>query len=99
VQADSTIVVKWNRGGNANRRLLVELAGPQGQRDGRGARLEIHSGGIVRSVEVGEQPVWCGIHTATRLAAVRVVWPDGTTQNDLDIEVPSNNAVRWAKRP
>jgi hypothetical protein len=99
VQADSSIVVKWNRGGNANRRLWVELAGPQGQRDGRGARLEIHSGGIVRCVEVGEQPVWTGIHAAQRLAAVRIVWPDGVAQNDLDIAVPQDGRMRWAKRP
>jgi hypothetical protein len=99
VHADSTVVVKWNRGGNVNRRLLVELAGPQGLRDGRGARLEIHSGGVVRSLEVGEQPVWTGIQAATRLQALRIVWPDGVAQNDLDIDVPPNGRVRWAKRP
>jgi hypothetical protein len=99
VGADSTVVVKWNRGGNANRRLLVEVVGQNGRRDGLGARVEIHSRGVVHGFEVLDQPVWSGIHTAERLAAVRIVWPDGTAQDGLDVEIPAHGRVRWARTP
>ena len=97
VRADSLVVVMWNTGGNVNRRLLVELVGPRGTRDGSGARLELHVGSLVQSVEVGEQPVWLGLQRETKLGVVRIVWPDGTVENHLDVPVPQRPSLRFTR--
>jgi hypothetical protein len=94
VRADSLVVVMWNIGGEANRRLLVELAGPRGLRDGIGARLELHVGSLVQSLEIEVQPSWLGIQRESKLAVVRIVWPDGAVENHLDVPVPKDGTLR-----
>jgi hypothetical protein len=88
VSQDSTVVVRWNEGGNTNRRLLVTLAGPRGPGDGFGARLELHGGSLVQNVEVDEQPVWLGAQRATHLDVVRIAWRDGTVENRFEVDIP-----------
>jgi hypothetical protein len=97
VTADSSVVVKWNTGGNANRHLLVELAGDHGLRDGNGARFELHASGLAQSFEVLEQPVWVGIRNEKRIAALRVAWPDGMLQSGLEIPIPKDGRLRWSR--
>jgi len=97
VRADSVVVVMWNDGGNANRRLRVELVGPRGTRDGSGARLELHVGALVQSVEVREQPVRLGIQHESKLGIVRIVWPDGKVENHLDVPVPADGTLRFTR--
>jgi hypothetical protein len=87
----------WNDGGNANRRLRVELVGPRGTRDGSGARLELHVGALVQSVEVREQPVRLGIQRESTLGIVRIVWPDGRVENHLDVPVPASGTLRFTR--
>jgi hypothetical protein len=98
VRADSTVVVHWNEGGNANRRVLFTLEGPSGPRDGVGARLEVHAGDLVHGLEVAEQPVWIGLERLAKLDVVRVRWPDGSIQNWLDVSVPADGRLRLQRR-
>jgi hypothetical protein len=97
VRADSTVIVHWNEGGNANRRVLFTLEGDRGARDGVGARLEVHAGDLVHSIEVDEQPLWFGLQRQGTLDVVRVCWPDGTIQNWLDLRVPPDGRLRMQR--
>jgi hypothetical protein len=98
VRADSTVVVHWNEGGNANRRILFTLEGASGMRDGAGARLEVHAGDLVQSIEVSAQPVWVGVERHAKLDVVRVVWPDNSIQNWLDLTIPAEGRLRLQRR-
>jgi hypothetical protein len=98
VRADSALVVHWNEGGNANRRLLFTLDGASGVREGLGARLEVHAGDLVQGLEVTAQPVWIGVERHAKLDVVRVRWPDGSIQNWLDVTVPADGRVRLQRR-
>ena len=98
VQSDSTLVVHWNEGGNANRRILCTLGGPRGTRDAAGARLEVHAGDLVHGAEITEQPAWCGVQRRARLDVVRIRWADGSVQNWLDLAVPEDGRLRLERQ-
>ena len=69
--------------------LAVELEGPEGNRDGLGARVTVIAGGVERSRWLGagiagahsstEPVLHFGLGEVAEVEAVRVDWPDGTT--------------------
>jgi hypothetical protein len=96
-RSDSTVLVRWNGGGNANRRLLASFSGPRGAREGTGVRLEVHAGAVVQSLEVLEQPAWLGVQRNEKLDLVRIAWPDGTIENRFDVPVPPSGTLVLSK--
>jgi hypothetical protein len=69
--------------------LRVRLIGAGSNRDAIGAWIEVEAGGITQRRQVMptrsylsqvEQPVTFGLGTATGIDGLRVVWPDGSTQ-------------------
>jgi hypothetical protein len=97
LRADSTVVVHWNHGGNARRRVLVTLTDARGPQGGVGAWLEVHAGQSVQCTFVRAQPVWVGAGEADRFDAVRVVWPDGHIENHLDVAIAADSRLRLAR--
>ncbi len=79
-----------NDGGNANHLLRVRLVGTASNRDGIGARVEITADGVDRwqLVKTGssylsqsELPVTFGLGATTTVSSLRVIWPNGDTDD------------------
>jgi hypothetical protein len=86
--------------------LRVRLIGAHSNRDAIGAWIEVEAGGITQRRQVMptrsylsqvERPVTFGLGTATELDALRVVWPDGSTQDvepgEIDREIEIHQAL------
>jgi tetratricopeptide (TPR) repeat protein len=84
--ADSVGQVWWNRGENAHR--IVRIAWTRGRAPAIGARLLVCAAGVVQDVMVNTLPVEIGVGRATRLDALAVTWPDGTTETRFDLPLP-----------
>jgi hypothetical protein len=79
-----------NDGGNADHLLRVRLVGTDSNRDGIGARVEVVADGTDRwqLVKTGssylsqsELPVTFGLGATTAVSALRVIWPNGETDD------------------
>ncbi len=92
--ADSILVVFWNEGGTVQRRLELELVDPARPAACFGARVEVHTGARAVVSEVHGTTAWLGVGEATQADLVRVVWPDGSFQNHLDVPLPTDGRLR-----
>jgi len=87
---DAGARVLLNDGGNAHRRLVVELTGTRSNRSGVGALVEARAGAfhttrLAQGRDAGR--VVLGLGTRERLDGVRVLWPNGVLQHDLDVRL------------
>jgi hypothetical protein len=76
--------------------LQVKLRGTTSNRDGLGARVEVHAGGrVLARVHDGKSgylsqssmPLYFGLGDATRIERVRVRWPSGRSQEVTDVAI------------
>lgn len=95
VRADSVVVVHWNEGGAANRRLQVQVTGVGGTQTAVGARIEVHAADLVRVADVSLPNVWIGARNLERLDLVRIAWPNAKVDNWLDVEIPSDGRLQF----
>ena len=77
------------RNGGGEKAAWVEIL-PRGVRDdrfGAGAKLEFRSGALWQKFEVGSSglPVHMGLGPRTRLDGVRLLWPGGVLQDEIDV--------------
>jgi hypothetical protein len=86
-----------NTGKNSNHRALFKLVGTKSNRAAIGARVTIHSGGMMQFDEVrggssylsqNDLRLHFGLGTATRVESVTVRWPNGKTEgfHNLDAD-------------
>jgi Tfp pilus assembly protein PilF len=88
-----------NEGGSTNRSLQVRLTGRVSNRGGVGSKIDIRSGSLRQRLEssaatpaVAPSDLRFGLGTRTGADAVRVLWPSGTLQTELDLGTPSGRA-------
>jgi hypothetical protein len=76
--------------------LRVKLVGKGANRDAIGAWVELTAGGLTQRRQVMptksylsqvELPVTFGLGTATRVDSLKVIWPDGATQEVPEVEI------------
>jgi hypothetical protein len=99
VRADSIVVVHWNEGGAANRRLQVQVNTAGGLQTAVGARLEVHAGDLVRVADVTVPNLWIGGRNVERLDVVRIAWPGGKIDNWIDVEIPPDGRLQFSPAP
>jgi Flp pilus assembly protein TadD len=85
-----------NDGGNRNHSLRVRLTGLVSNRSGIGAKLELRAGSLSQKLETSATTpsaapadVLFGLGPREAVDAVRVIWPAGVLQTELDPAVPA----------
>jgi tetratricopeptide (TPR) repeat protein len=95
---DQDLVLRDERGGlrvakneGANRSLRVDLQGRVSNRQGVGARVEMRAGSLRQRLETAAatpafapETLLFGLGARTRADTVRILWPSGTLQAELD---------------
>jgi Flp pilus assembly protein TadD len=83
-----------NKGGNANRSLRLTLAGLADNRSGVGTKVEVQAGAIWQKFEtisaggfLGQSApgLLVGIGKADKADVVRLLWPTGVVQDEVDV--------------
>jgi tetratricopeptide (TPR) repeat protein len=100
-QRDGPPVVLRNVGGNKNHSLRLTLVGLADNKSGIGTKVEVLAGGQWQKFEVaggsgyGGQnslQVIAGVGQASRVDVVRLLWPTGVPQDEIDVD-PSKPMV------
>jgi tetratricopeptide (TPR) repeat protein len=81
-----------NNGGNRNPSLRIQLAGKVSNRSGVGCKIEIRAGSLSQKIEsYAASPAPCpsdfvlGLGKRATVDAVRVLWPSGNLQAEVDL--------------
>jgi tetratricopeptide (TPR) repeat protein len=95
VSSSGAPVLLQNDGGNLNHYIKVDLAGLNDNKAGIGSKLEVRSGGLWQKVEVGSNcgylsqgsaEVIFGLGARKSVDAIRILWPTGVLQAEMDPE-------------
>ncbi|MEO8724943.1 MAG: FG-GAP-like repeat-containing protein [Acidobacteriaceae bacterium] len=93
-QSDAPPIVLRNVGGNRNHSLRLMLTGLADNKSAIGTKVEVFSNGHVQKFEVaggsgylsqGSTEIIAGLGQADRADVVRMLWPTGVPQDELDV--------------
>jgi Tfp pilus assembly protein PilF len=94
------IRIARNEGGNRNRSLRVALQGRVSNKQGVGARVEMRSGSLRQRLETAAttppfapETLLFGLGQRTKADTVRILWPSGTLQAELDPSLTAEGPV------
>jgi len=91
---DASPIVLHNAGGSSNHSLRIDLAGLADNKSGIGTKLEVFAGGDWQKFEVtgasgyqsqGSMEILAGIGKSENADVVRLLWPTGVPQDELDM--------------
>ena len=94
-QAEGPPVVLRNVGGNRNHSLRIALTGLADNKTAIGTKVEVLAGGQWQKFEVaggsgylsqGSTEILAGLGQAARADVVRLLWPTGVPQDEIDID-------------
>jgi|HubBroStandDraft_6_1064221.scaffolds.fasta_scaffold03158_4 tetratricopeptide (TPR) repeat protein len=89
-------VVLHNQGGNKNHALRIDLKGLADNKTGLGTKVEVFSNGLWQKFEVaggagylsqGPPEILAGLGKNTNADIVRMLWPTGVLQDEIDVAV------------
>ncbi len=89
-------VVLHNQGGNKNHALRIDFKGLADNKTGLGTKVEIFSNGLWQKFEVaggagylsqGPPEILAGLGKNTNADIVRMLWPTGVLQDEIDVAV------------
>jgi tetratricopeptide (TPR) repeat protein len=84
-QSDGSFLLLQNQGGNRNHALRIALKGVADNRSGIGTKVEVFANGLWQKWEATGQPeILAGLGTADRADLVRLLWPTGVPQDEID---------------
>ncbi|MFT5682608.1 MAG: hypothetical protein ACI8RZ_003530 [Myxococcota bacterium] len=104
VVAGKHYVRAWRTTGGCDDRLTVRLSGPQGNREGIGARVTATVDGHQQTTQwmlpsathsASATELYFGSGGALTFTRLEVVWPDGSTTTQEDLEAGSTVEVVW----
>jgi len=85
-QLDGGVVVLRNEGGNRNHSLRIALKGLADNKSAIGTKVEVFADGLWQKWEVTTpQDILAGIGSADKADLVRLLWPTGVPQDELDM--------------
>ena len=96
-----------NEGGNANHAVVIALAGLNDNRSGFGTKVEVQAGTVWQKFETvaasgflgqGSPRILAGIGKATQADVVRLLWPTGVVQDEVELAANTRHAVTQLDR-
>jgi hypothetical protein len=78
---------------SANHGKHLALRGLRDNRRGVGAILELRAGGVYRRVYYRGESLLVGVGPAKKIDVLRVTWPNGIVQNDLDVDLEDQTGL------
>ncbi len=85
-EADGSIIMLRNDGGNKNHSLAIKLAGVADNKAGVGTKIEIFANDLWQKWEaIGQPEMLAGLGTADKADLVRLLWPTGVPQDEIDL--------------
>lgn len=92
-QADGSALLLQNQGGNRNHALRIALKGVADNRSGIGTKVEVFANGLWQKWEAAGQPeILAGLGTADHADLVRLLWPTGVPQDEIDQKIDGSQA-------
>ena len=100
-------VVLRNDGGNANHAIRVALTGLADNRSGAGTKVEVQAGAIWQKFETvsasgylgqSSPELLAGIGQATEADVVRLLWPTGVVQDEVQLVAGKRHAITEVDR-
>lgn len=79
-----------NRGGDANRQLVLRLVGTKTNPGGIGTHVEVRAGELLVSRQVDGPLVAIGIGASPRLDSVQTLWTNGVVDNQVGVETAAD---------
>ena len=100
-------VVLRNDGGNANNVVRIALLGLNDNRSGIGTKVEVQAGAVWQKFETvsasgfagqGSPEILAGIGKATQADVVRLLWPTGVVQDEVELKANTRHAITQIDR-
>jgi FG-GAP-like repeat/ASPIC and UnbV len=95
-------VLLRNNGGNANKAIRLALAGLNDNRSGFGTKVEVQAGAIWQKLETvaasgflgqSSPELLVGIGAASQADVVRLLWPTGVVQDEVELAAGERHAI------
>jgi len=97
---DGRLAFLRNGGVGAPHVVRVRLSGGKSNHAGVGALVDVQAGSHhVRRVVTNDVPVVIGMGSRTRADYVRVMWPSGIVQNEVDVDLTAGAVVEVTEKP
>jgi tetratricopeptide (TPR) repeat protein len=96
-----------NEGGNANNAVRIALIGLNDNRSGIGTKVEVQAGTIWQKFETvsasgfsaqGSPEILAGIGKAAQADVVRLLWPTGVVQDEVELKANTRHAITQIDR-
>ena len=85
-QTDGSAVTLMNKGGERNHSLKISLKGLADNKSALGTKLEVFANGLWQKWEMSStQDIIAGLGGADRADLLRLLWPTGVPQDEIDI--------------
>jgi tetratricopeptide (TPR) repeat protein len=100
-------VLLRNDGGNANNAVRIALLGLNDNRSGIGTKVEVQAGAVWQKFETvsasgfsgqGSPEILAGIGKATQADVVRLLWPTGVVQDEVELKANTRHAITQIDR-
>ena len=100
-------VLLRNDGGNANNAVRIALQGLNDNRSGIGTKVEVQAGTVWQKFETvaasgfagqGSPEILAGIGKATQADVVRLLWPTGVVQDEVELKANTRHAITQIDR-
>jgi FG-GAP-like repeat len=93
-QPDGGAIVFHNEGGNRNHSVRIGLKGLADNKSALGTKVEVFANGLWQKWEVtSPQDVLAGTGSADKADLVRLLWPTGVPQDELDVSSASRRLL------
>ena len=90
-----------NEGGNANHAVRIALLGLNDNRSGIGTKVEVQAGTVWQKFETASATgpeLLAGIGTAPQADVVRLLWPTGVVQDEVELKANTRHAITQIDR-
>jgi Tfp pilus assembly protein PilF len=96
-----------NEGGNANNAVRISLLGLNDNRSGIGTKVEVQAGAVWQKFETvsasgfsaqGSPEILAGIGKAAQADVVRLLWPTGVVQDEVELKANTRHAITQIDR-
>ena len=92
--ADGSAHLLTNHGGNRNHSLHIQLRGVADNKSGIGTKIQVFANGLWQKWEdTGQPEILAGLGSSTKADLVRLLWPTGVPQDEIDVAASDLNPI------